>query len=226
MKSILLFIILFNVVIFAQEKFEIKNASKIYGVRVEVAGCNDWKCEGKTTFTLFKKGEQKPFQAIEFESSEFMLEEVRLKSSKTLYDAQSIVFFEDYNFDGAADLALRDGFNGGYGGPSYSVYLFSPKNKKFVYSKGFTELAQGVYLGMFEVFPKRKVLRTLSKSGCCWHQMEEFAVVNNRPKKVLEVTEDATASNRRNGDKVKVTTRKLAGGRWRTSIKYEPLLRD
>ncbi len=57
-----------------------------------------------------------------------------------------------------------------------------------------TDLAQGVYLGMFEIDKKKKVLRNFSKSGCCWHQTEEFAVIGNRPKKVLEITEDATVA--------------------------------
>ena len=220
-KSLILLLFLLPSGVFGQEKFDIKNASKIYDVRVEVEKCVDWKCEGDAKFLVFKKGAAKPFQVFS-SPTEFMREEVELKNSKALYDAQSVVFFEDYNFDGTADLAIRDGFNGGYGGPSYQIYLFSPRAKKFVHSDSFTKLAQGVYLGMFEIFKKRKRLRTLSKDGCCWHQMEEFAVVNNRPKKILEVTEDATVAGG-DGERVKVTTRKLVAGRWRNSVKYERL---
>lgn len=220
-KFSILWLFVLSVGVFAQEKFDIKNASKIYDVRVEVEKCADWKCEGDAKFSIFKKGASKPLQIFS-NNTEFMREEVKLKDSKALYDAQSIVFFEDYNFDGTSDLAIRDGSNGGYGGPSYQVYLFSPRAKKFVHNDSFTELAQGAYLGMFEVFKKRKVLRTLSKDGCCWHQMEEFAVVNNRPKKILEVTEDATVKSG-NGERVKITTRKFAAGRWRASVKYERL---
>ncbi len=127
------------------------------------------------------------------------------------------IFLEDYNFDGAEDLAIRDGNNGGYGGPSYQVYLFSKTAGKFVLSPSLTNLAQGTYLGMLEVDKKKKVLRNFSKDGCCWHQTEEFSVVGNRPKKVFEETEDARAEV---GKRVRITTRKLVRGRWRTSVKY------
>ena len=215
--KIFFLIILFCSAVFAQEKLQLDNASKIYDVRVTVDSCRNGSSEGKLKVELFTKTGRKPFQTFNLGATAFSIDEVEMVNTKMLYDSQSIVFLEDYNFDGMEDLAIRDGNNGGYGGPSYQVYLFSPRSKKFVHNYALTDLNQGSYLGAMEVDKKKKVLQTLSKSGCCWHQTEEFAVVNDRPKKVFEETEDATVADEA---KVKITTKKLVKGRWRTMVKY------
>jgi hypothetical protein len=206
---------------FAQVKFDVKKASKTYDVLIEVEKCEDKICEGKVTYTLFKKGTRVPFQVFKLDDTSFMLgpkDEPSVNVTR-LYDEQSAVSFSDYNFDGLEDLSLCDGRNGGYGMPSYQIYLFSRRLNKFVHSAEFTELSQAGRLGMFERDSRRKRLRTSSKSGCCLHMTEEFVVVNNRPKKVFEVVEDATIANEK---KVKITTKRLVNGRWRTTVKYVP----
>ena len=213
-----IFLLLFlSVSVAAQTRFDIKKASKIYDVRLEVEKCDDSFCGGKATFTIFKKRQIKPFQTIKLSDTEFMLEEATLANAKQMYDAQSAVFFEDYNFDGIDDLAVRDGNNGGYNGPSYQIYLFSTTRQKFVHNISLTGLNQGAYLGAMEVDKKKLVLRTFSKSGCCWHQTQEFKVVNNRPYKVFEYTENAMAAD----GKVHIETRRRVGGKWRVSKKIE-----
>ena len=217
MKNILILILVLCATAFAQQRFEMKNASKNYDARIEVEKCEDGFCGGKLKIELFKKSAAKPFQIFNLDDTEFMIEEAQLADTKLMYDYQSVVFLEDYNFDGAEDLAIRDGNNSGYGGPSYQIYLFSPRGKKFVHNQSFTDLAQNESLGMFEVDKKKKVLRTFSKSGCCWHQTKEFSVVGNRLKKVFEETEDATIPDEK---RVRITTGKLVKGRWRTSVRY------
>lgn len=217
MIKVFFLILLLTVNFSAQQKFEMKNASSQYDVRFEVENCENGDCFGKLKVELFKKTASKPFQTINLPATEFAAEETQLVNSKRRYDYQSIVFLEDYNFDGAADLSIRDGNNSGYGGPSYQIYLFSPRTGTFVHSQSFTDLGQGEYLGMFEIDRKRKILRASSKSGCCLHRTDEFIVVGNRPKKVFEETEDATIPDEK---RVKITTRKFAGGRWRTSVRY------
>src|SRR5262249_48166261 len=147
--------------------------------------------------TLFKKNSRQPFQAFKLDNTSFMLGDNDKPSVNVtrLYDEQSAVTFADYNFDGIDDLSLCDGKKGGYGMPSYQIYLFSVRANKFVHSEPFTQLSQEGKLGMFEADAKRKRLTTFSKSGCCWHMTEEFDVVNNRPRKVLEVVEDATIAD-------------------------------
>ena len=218
MKKIAALILLCGAVTtLAQEKFQIKNASKIYDARAEVERCDeDDVCSGKLKVELFKKSAAKPFQVINLAETEFSRTEAKVIGGKRMYEYQSAIFFEDYNFDGAEDLAIRDGNNGGYGGPSYQVYLFSSRSKKFVHNESFTELVQNGFLGMFEVDKKRRVLRVQSKSGCCWHQMQEYAVVGNRAKMVFEETEDAMTHE----DKVEVTTKKLVKGRWQKKVRF------
>ena len=55
MIKILLSVLLFCTCAAAQVKFEVKSASKLYDVRIEVEGCEDKICEGQVTYTLFKK---------------------------------------------------------------------------------------------------------------------------------------------------------------------------
>ena len=74
----------------------------------------------------------------------------------------------------------------------------------------------GKHLGMFAVDKEKKLLHTFDKSGCCWHITEEFSVVNNAPKKVSEVVEDATINDQ---TKVKIITKKLVNGKWQTKVK-------
>lgn len=217
MTKALFLILLSSVTLSAQQKFEIKNASRNYDVRLEVGKCQDEHCSGRLKVELFKKSAPKPFQVVNLEDTEFAVEEVQLTSSKKMYEYQSILFFEDYNFDGAEDLSIRDGNNSGYGGPSYRIYLFSPRASRFVFSQALTDLGQGEYLGMFQIDRKRRRLRAYSKGGCCLHRMDEFIVVGNRPKKVFEELEDATIADEK---RVMITTRRLVKGRWRRTVRY------
>jgi hypothetical protein len=214
MKKIILTILLLGLNAFAQQQFEVKNASDLFDVKITVEKCDASFCEGKTTYQIFKKGQRGVFQAFNFENSIIQLGEDKqpLANITLLYDEQSALHFEDFNFDGIKDLALNDGNNGGYGSPSYQVYLFSKRSNKFVHNASFTELARS--LGMFDVDKKKQMLYVWSKSGCCWHQTEGYKVIRNRPVKVYELTEDATG-----GESVKITTKKLIKGKWRTWVK-------
>jgi hypothetical protein len=218
MKKLIITMLLLAGTAVAQEKFEIKDASKLYDVKLEVAKCDDGVCEGKATFTLYKKRSRTPFQVIRLPDTSFMLrDDGSAPANETLlYDMQSALNFGDFNFDGIDDISLCDGRNSGYGGPSYQVYLFSPRTKKFVHNAGLTRLGQE-NLGMFEVDKKRKIISTFSKSGCCWHKAEEYKVVNNRAVKIFEEVEDAMIPD---DTKVKITTKRLVKGRWKTTVKY------
>lgn len=104
------------------------------------------------------------------------------------YGEQSLIMYEDFNFDGKKDFALQDGQFSCYHGPSYKVYLATKRG--FRLSNAFTKLAQN-YCGMFYVDAGKKRISTMTKSGCCWHQFSEFTVENNRPKAVHIIEEDA-----------------------------------
>lgn len=221
MKSLLLLFLLSGpALVFGQHTFDLKDASKYFDVKLTVAKCGDGFCEGKAQFQFFKKGSMTPYQTINLPETSVQLEDdgKPLTNVSLMYDKQSVVNVGDFNFDGMEDVALCDGTNGGYGGPSYQVYLSSRQLKRFVRSPGFTRLGQGPYLGMFEVDAKQKRLSTFSKSGCCMHFSEEYDVVNGRPRKIKEVNE---YYNTKGDGMVETETKILVRGKWRTSVKRE-----
>lgn len=202
---------------FAQATFDLKNASKYFDIRVKVEKCDDGYCSGKASFSFFKKNGSKPYQVIDLDDTQIQLSQTGqpLTNISLLYDDQSVVNVGDFNFDGMEDIAICDGANGSYGGPSYRVYLSSRSAGKFVYSKDFSAL--GEHLGMFAVDKKRNRLSTFDKSGCCYHIAEEFIVVKNKPFKVRTVEEDETASDERI---TTITNKTWVGGKWKTVVTH------
>ena len=101
------------------------------------------------------------------------------------YDKQSLIVYDDFNFDKVKDFAIQDGQNSCYGGSSFKIYL--SQNGDFIFNPDFTRLAQE-YCGMFQVNEKEQKISTITKSGCCWHQYSEFVVEGNVPRaqKVVE----------------------------------------
>lgn len=100
--------------------------------------------------------------------------EVEANVKQLPYGEQSVIICGDFNFDGRMDIAVQDGQNSAYYGPSYQIYL-QGDNRELIHSAAFTSLAQD-YLGMFDVDPENERIHTMTKSGCCWHQFSEFAV--------------------------------------------------
>ena len=210
-------ILLFAAGVFAQRTFDIKDASKYFDVKVKVAKCDDQFCEGRATFSFYKKGGTTPYQIISLPDTNIDISNGGQPSVNTtmLYDQQSVINVDDFNFDGMEDIALCNGTNGSYGMPSFNVYLSDRKAGKFVFSSAFTNVAH--HLGMFDVDKEKRQLETFDKSGCCWHITERYNIVANRPVKVWEEVEDATIQDQ---TKVKVTTKTLVNGRWKTSVNY------
>ena len=103
------------------------------------------------------------------------------------YGEQSLVIYEDFNFDGIKDFAIEDGQTSCYHGPSFQVYLAAGKG--FELSTSFTALAQE-YCGMFRTDHQTRRIYTMTKSGCCWHQFSEFSVSGNEPVAEKVVEED------------------------------------
>lgn len=211
-------ITLFGTSAFAQKTFELKDASKYFDIKVEVEKCEEGYCTGAAKFSFLKKGGKTPYQVIELPDTQMQLGENGdpLANVTMLYDNQSVVNIGDFNFDGMEDVAICDGPNGSYGGPSYQVYLSSRVEGKFVHSAAFSELGQK--LGMFQVDKKRKRLTTFDKSGCCWHITEEFSVLANKPFKVFSRVEDAM-----NGERIKITTKTRVNGKWKTTVTYRKI---
>jgi len=205
---------------FSQHTFELKDASQKYDIKINVEHCEGEECGGRAVIDLVDKKISKKVQTLHSDDLNFYLNKEQMPTTNIiqLYNEQSPLIFDDFNFDGTEDLAIRNGNESGYGGPSYDVYVFNRTRNKLVPSEELTALAHE-NLGMFNTDPERKRLVTYSKSGCCWHLTTEYTVLPQRGLyKVYELEEDATGD-----DKVKVTKKEFINDQWITNIKVYPI---
>lgn len=113
---------------------------------------------------------------------------VKINVHELPYGEQSLIMYEDFDFDGVKDFAIKDGNTSGYGGPSFQIYL--DKKGKLIHHEGLTELAHD-YLGMFYVNNKNKTIETMSKSGAAWHSYSTFKIINGKVILTNLIEEDA-----------------------------------
>ncbi|MBL0332446.1 MAG: hypothetical protein IPP08_02160 [Chlorobiota bacterium] len=220
MIKLLIFLGLLSIITDAksQQEFSINNGSENYYSKITVEKCEDGTCSGKGTISIFVKSTKSLFQILSSDDLYFSLDVSNSPSVNVveLYGEQSPLIFDDFNFDGTEDLAIRNGNNSGYSGPSYDVYVYNANKKQFVFSSELTKLVTD-NLGMFLVDHTNKRITTFSKSGCCWHLTTQYVVVPKKGLvKVYELIEDATNSN---GKTVLVTTSSLINGKWIKSSK-------
>jgi hypothetical protein len=230
----LLILFLFGRISYAQETIEIKNASSEYDLKVQVKACGGEeqdnqpdKCGGPGRVSIYRKGAKTPFQvlslsAIEIDKGQLAYDPELARESRKIYDDEYSFIFGDFNFDGMKDLAVCNGRNGGYGAPSYNVYLFNSGTNRFIENRRLSELTEGVYLGLFFVDAKKRLLVAFSKSGCCYHETEKYHVVANRPVLVEKITEEVNDD----GDFMVITTRRLVNGRWVKRVRKEKIVED
>ena len=195
----------------AQKNFVIKDGSNRFDAKIAVENCEGDTCSGKGTISLIDKKSKQVFQTLSSDDLYFYLNKNQQPSVNViqLYNEQSPLIFDDFNFDGSEDIAVRNGNQSSYGGPSYDVYVYNSTKKQFVISKELTALAYE-NLGMFQTDHERKRISTFAKSGCCWHITTEYAVIPKKGlQKVYELEEDAQG-----GEFVKVTTRNLIKNKW------------
>lgn len=221
-----------------EETLRIRDASKQYELEVRVAGCggaerlnDENNCDGPARVSLYRKGSKTPFQVLRLDNLE-LYKDTAAYSPETsekprgIYAEEYTFVFEDFDFDGEEDLAICNGRNGGYGGPSYNVYLFDRRSKKFVENRRLSQLTEGAYLGLFFPDPKKKQLSVYSKSGCCYHETEVYQITRGRPVMVEKVTEEATGTEDENEMLVVTTTKKRVGRRWVVKTKREKVKRE
>jgi hypothetical protein len=208
----------------------VRKALRGYEMTVHLSSCGDeeHRCSGPALIRIFRKGEAAPFQSLSLPSVDVYRETVEHNDEsgpnpRGLYEEEYSFVGNDFNFDGLEDFAVCNGREGGYGGPSYNVFLFDKKAGKFVESRALSRLTEDGYLGLFFPEPKRRRLRAHSKSGCCYHETDFFAVVNNRPVLVEKIIEDATPWGGAEEGFVLVTTKRKVKGRWVVTKKKEKL---
>lgn len=206
---------------FAQETFRI-NSSAVYDIVVEIDRCDEEQkqlnvCVGPGRVSIYRKGTAVPFQVLSLNNVSVNKEQLAYnprinKNRRKLYDDEYSFILGDFNFDANEDLAVCNGRDGGYGAPSYNVYLYDRTSRVFVENVSLSKLTEG-YLGLFFVDAKKRRLIAHSKSGCCYHETEFYKVVRNEPVLVEKIIEDASGDDAR-GYVVTVTTRKLVHGKW------------
>ena len=192
-------------------EFIINDGSTRYSAKLYVSHCDAEECQGEGRIQLFDKANQRFVHTCRSDDLNCFLtaEQKPTVNVIQLYDEQSPLIFNDFNFDGSEDLAIRNGNQGSYSGPSYDVYVFNQSRGQFVLSEELTALAYE-NLGMFQTDPVRKRLTVFAKSGCCWHQTTEYAVVPKRGLVATKIlTEDAA---RPDGRYVYVTTETRKNG--------------
>ena len=213
----------------AEKFFIFRGAAPEWDALVSVLSCGEDRfsgCQGPATVDIFAKDSGESLQRIRMPQ---MFVELDAKGETTVNKVQiygehnSCLVADDFNFDGHTDLALRNGNEGAYGGPSYDVYLYAPGKKRFVRNQALTALASE-NLGLFDVDPKDNTLSTFNKSGCCWHIYSTYQIKNNAPVLVREVTEDATSFGKDDETReVVITDKKLVNGKWRTTVTRAPI---
>lgn len=214
MKTTIFLILVLAAAVAGQVKFQIKNVPGNFAVRFDIAACDTTGlCSGDATFTVRGMGRRRLNQEFKLPTEFRLWDEKQKPGSAIPYLKQGIVTLEDFNFDGLPDLAIQNGMDSGYGGASYNIYLYSTAKKEFVLSDKFSQLATAPYLGRFSINRKRMILRTDQKSGCCWHEVQEFKVVKNDPVMIYQSVENASGRTW-----VVTTTRRFVNGKWTTKV--------
>ena len=207
----------------APSVFDVRNASASYGFRFEMrdgcAGLGTATCAGPAELSVYTLASGAEVQRIQLEQAWVELEPNGTPSvnATELYGRQGTINVGDFDFDGHEDFAVQADQDGPYGGPTFRVFLYSPKLQRFALSEPLSKLTQET-LGFFQVDAKRKRLITLSKSGCCYHTTAEYQVSGGSPEAVFRLIEDATGGT----DMTEVTEHKVHG-RWVKTTRHRPL---
>ena len=188
MKLIVCLGLLFSGLVNAQESYDLIDFSDDFSGKIIVDDNQENSdLETNCTLNIYQKKNGKLIFSKPAFYSEYDFEDSKVRSNikEIPYGEQSILIYEDFNFDGKEDIALRTGNYSCYGGPSFEIYL-ADKNG-FTYNESFTELGSN-YCGMFTVDDEKKQLQTMTKSGCCWHQFSTYVVENNQvvPIEIIE----------------------------------------
>lgn len=194
------------------------DASEDFDVLLKLGACggsknldNPDKCSGSGSVLLRDKQSSDAFQTISLSNIEGYKGYSARNQSTGFGDGADYpltVELGDFDADGHDDIAIWSGNQGGYGSPSYHVYLFDKKANKMVFNKPLSTLTVGAS-GMFELDNGRIV--SYSKSGCCEHYSSTYRFVNGALAPVERTSEVLSAND---SNMMTVTKEKFANGRW------------
>lgn len=204
-KKLLFILVCWGMFCSAQNVFELSDVSKTYHVIVNAERCNGKICEGKAMIDLYDKSTMKKYQTLSSENFYLELNENRKPSVDSLKNS---IIFDDFNFDGFEDVAVRDR-SSGHGNLLFDVYLNNNSETKFALHQELTDLVTA-NSGMFTIDSERKLIVSHLKNGCCWNLTSEYQYIPERGLlKVLEFEEDT-----RNSKEVKTIKREFIDYKW------------
>ena len=130
-------------------------------------------CSGDVEVSLMRHGGREQVlrpDALYVDSDATLFRGTLYQRDKTKSHA---VVIADVNGDARKDVSLGTGRMGGYGSPSYDVFVYVAGTDSAVRSRPFSALTPGG-LGLFELDDGK--LRLQAKSGCCIHSAALYAV--------------------------------------------------
>ncbi|MBO6184462.1 MAG: hypothetical protein J6O88_07185 [Chryseobacterium sp.] len=182
-----LIILLFPCILLNAQKYKINDFSKDFYATIT----KNTKDKTSQILKVFAIKNKKPLITQDVHLDNYDFENTKSNIAEIPYGHQSIIIYDDFNFDGKKDIALKYGNESCYGGPSFVVYLYQKNG--FVENSDFSDLAQN-YCGFFDIDESKKQIHVMTKSGCCWHQYSDFIIKNGKPFLVKQSEEALDAS--------------------------------
>lgn len=180
--------------------FEVDELSDVFDVRIDAERCAvvERQCDGPATVSLVLKGEEEPFQRIDvprmYIETGADREQPEIESDGLYGSHVPVLILRDVTFDGLDDLAIRNGNDGAYGGPSYDVHVARQADPvRFELHQALTDLASNG-LAFPDVDPTTKRLHVLTKDGCCQHIDTAYEIRDGQPVQVDQRRKEDTAT--------------------------------
>lgn len=162
----------------SQSEFLINDLSDKYYAKLTIDK------DGNGLASILRKGDNVSLLKVEGGQFDFGLK----PGQKTMkYKDQSVVVYDDFNFDGVKDLGIQEFISSK--GPAYMVFLF--KDNAFKKDDVFTDIIQASQ-GNYTLDPVKKTISTTSSGGCCIHASALYAVKDGKPSEVKYSEEEIT----------------------------------
>jgi hypothetical protein len=106
-----------------------------------------------------------------------------------LLGPSGLLYFNDFNFDGHLDLAIRNGnlANERY---AYDVYLQTAQPPRWTLSQPLTDLARQPDGQMFDTSQKDRTLIQQTDRGCCWTRTTRWRLQGDVPIRLSSFTQE------------------------------------
>lgn len=145
----------------------------------------------------------------------------------------SLLYFDDFNFDGRLDLAIRNGTDPekDYKG-RFDVYLQDPQKPQWVLNQALTDLAKDSTSGLFSVSPLDGMLLSYAEGDCCWNRRShwkvqggELVLLHSETEEQIQPSEPGENSSMPSGY-VRHTVGDLKDGQWQEQTRLEGPTRE